>query len=501
MKLIKIVREKPLLIVLFAALVAAVAMLPIALSADKSAETAATLQKLEQLGEAFSAVAEQITPVVVSIRSEKAVGARALPRFEDPFGDAPFDEWFKDWPFRIPDLRDRFGARIPRRDNEPRYRERGLGSGIIIDAEGYILTNNHVVRDADKLTVVLSGNGRKEYDAKVVGTDPKSDLAVIKIDAKNLPVAKLGDSDAAKVGQWVVAIGAPFGLTHTVTAGIVSAKGRANVGVADYEDLIQTDAAINPGNSGGPLVNLRGEVVGVNTAISSRSGGFEGIGFAIPVNMAKKLLPTLKSGGKIARGYLGVMIQNATAELAERLGNKAEARGALVAELTPDAPASKAGIEAGDIIIKYNGKPVEDSNQLRIAISSSPPGTRMLLTVLRKGEEKDINVELGELPSEPPLAAFGQELPELGIAVQNLTPELARNLGAREDRGVVIASVEQGSSAHMAGLREGDVIVEVNRKRVASVEDFKAALAISPKSVLMRVKNADGTKFVVIRHG
>jgi serine protease Do len=375
-----------------------------------------------------------------------------------------------------------------------------LGSGIIVDADGYILTNYHVVRDADKLTVVLSGNGRKEYEAKLVGSDPKSDLAVVKINAKNLPTAQLGDSDAMKVGQWVVAIGAPFGLQHTVTAGIVSAKGRANVGVADYEDLLQTDAAINPGNSGGPLVNLRGEVIGVNTAITSRSGGFEGIGFAIPINMAKNLLPTLKAGGKITRGYLGVFIQDVTAELAEKFGNR-EAKGALVAELSPDSPASRAGIEIGDIIIKANGKPIEEANQLRIAVSSSQPGTKMSLTVLRKGEEKEIVVELGELLAEITASGGAVINQELGISVQTLTPDLARQFGVREDRGVVVTDVERGSSAHRAGVQVGDVIVEVNRKRVANAQEFQAALAVSPKSVLLLIKNNEGTKFVVIRHG
>jgi serine protease Do len=499
MKLSKLFRDKNVVLVALVALAIAVAIAPGWLFADKNAEQAAALKKLEELGDAFSAVAEQVTPVVVSIQTEKTVGAPSLPRFEDPFEDWPFRDWFKDWPFRSPDPRERFGLRIPR-DTEPRFRQRGLGSGIIVEPDGYILTNNHVVRDADKLTVVLSGNGRKEYDAKVVGADPKSDLAVVKIDAKNLPAAKLGNSDEMKVGQWVVAIGAPFGLAHTVTAGIVSAKGRANVGVADYEDLIQTDAAINPGNSGGPLVNLRGEVIGINTAISSHTGGFEGIGFAIPINMAKKLLPTLKTGGKIARGYLGVMIQEVTAELAEKFGNK-EGKGALVTELTPDGPASKAGIEVGDIIIRCNGKPVENANQLRIAVSSSKPGSKMLLTVWRKGEEKDINVELGELPAEIAMRSGGESAPDLGLTVQNLTPELARQFGVSEERGVLIVSVEPGSSAYLAGLRAGDVIVEVNRKRVRNVNDFKSALAMSPKSVLLLVKNNEGTKFVVIRLG
>jgi serine protease Do len=472
--------------------------LPLVLRAEKAASASAALKKLEDLSDGFMAVAEQVTPAVVSIRSERLVSVPNWQRFEDPFDDPIFREWFRDWPFRAPELRERFGMRLPRREVEPQLRQRGLGSGIIVDADGYILTNHHVVRDADKLIVVLAGNGRKEYEAKVVGSDPKSDLAVVKIDANNLPVAKLGDSDAMKVGQWVVAIGAPFGLKHTVTAGIVSAKGRANVGVADYEDLLQTDAAINPGNSGGPLVNLRGEVIGVNTAISSRSGGFEGIGFAIPINMAKQLLPTLKAGGKIARGYLGAFIQDATAELAEKFGNK-ETKGALVAELAPDAPASKAGVEVGDIIIRFNGKPVEDAHQLRIAVASAAPGSQATLVVLRKGEEKPIEVTLGELPVEVAAASGSVANTELGISVQTLTPELARNYGVREERGVVVTAVERGSSAHLAGVRDGDVIIEVNRKRITNTQEFQTAVAASPKSVLLLIKNNEGTKFVVIR--
>lgn len=481
-------------------LVFSVVALPLALRAEKTASASAALKKLEELSDGFMAVAEQVTPAVVSIRTEKMVSAPNWQRFEDPFDDPIFREWFRDWPFRAPDLRERFGLRIPRREWEPQFRQRGLGSGIIIEADGYILTNYHVVRDADKLTVVTRHNGRREFDAKVVGSDPKSDLAVIKIDAKDLPVAKLGDSDAMKVGQWVVAIGAPFGLQHTVTAGIVSAKGRANVGVADYEDLLQTDAAINPGNSGGPLVNLRGEVIGVNTAISSRSGGFEGIGFAIPINMAKHLLPALKSGSKVARGYLGVLIQDVTAELAEKFGNQ-ETKGALVVELTPESPASKAGIEVGDIIIQYNGKPVEDGNQLRMAVSSASPGSKATLTLLRKGERKELTVELGELPAELSAASGNITHPDLGISVQTLSPELARHFGVREERGVVVTAVAHGSSAHLAGVREGDVIVEVNRKRIANAQEFQAAVAASPKSVLLLIKNNDGTKFVVIRQG
>jgi serine protease Do len=424
---------------------------------------------------------------VVTVRSEKVMAAPRTPFFEDPFEDFP-------WPFRFgPDGGDQRGQR----NRPPQFRQRGLGSGIIIEPDGFILTNYHVVREANKLKVILSDDGRKEYDAKVIGSDPKTDLAVIKIEAKNLPYARLGDSDQLRVGEWVLAIGAPFGLSHTVTAGIISAKGRSGWRVSDYEDFIQTDAAINPGNSGGPLVNLRGEVVGINTAIASNTGGYEGIGFSIPSNMAKQLLPTLKTGGKVVRGYLGVVIQNVTGELAERFGLKSTA-GVLISEIKPDSAAARAGLEVGDVVVELNGKPIEDVNQLRNAVAASKPGTKVSLTVLRDGKEKEMPVQLGELPSEQ-VAEAGPASENLGVTVQTLTPQIARQLGYKDEQGAVITAVESGSAADVVGLREGDLIVEVNRKPVASAEDFRQAVAASPKNLLLLVKSKEGARFVVMK--
>jgi serine protease Do len=329
-------------------------------------------------------------------------------------------------------------------------------------------------------------------------------VAVIKIKGRvprDLPVASLGDSDTLKVGDWVLAIGAPFGLAQTVTAGIISAVGRANVGIADYEDFIQTDAAINPGNSGGPLVNMRGEVIGINTAIATPNGQFAGVGFAIPVNMAKTMMPTLMKGESVTRGFLGVIIQDISDELADQF-KLADAKGVLVAQVNKDSPAEKAGLKTGDVIIKYRGKSVADTRELRNAVAATAPGTKADLVVLRDGKEKTFTVTIGKLTPETMATAesgTGSVLEKFGLTVQPLTSELADEFGYKNEKGVLITDVDPDSPAGTANLQRGDLILEANRQSVTTVNDLRDALAKSGDTALLLVKRKDASLFVVLR--
>jgi serine protease Do len=443
------------------------------------------------LSKSFEAVAASVKPAVVSVYSEKTVKFRSWD-WGFPFGDDFFQRFF--------------GNEFPKRRGEPKQREyeipqRGEGSGMIVDKDGHILTNYHVVRNVDKIKVRLAD--KREFEAEIVGTDEKSDVAVIKIKGRvprNLPTVTLGNSDDLKVGDWVLAIGAPFGLAQTVTAGIISAVGRANVGVADYEDFIQTDAAINPGNSGGPLVNMRGEVIGINTAIATSIGQFAGVGFAIPVNMAKSMLPTLLKGESVTRGYLGVNIQDISDELADQF-KLSDTKGALVAQVNKDTPAEKAGLKAGDVIVKYQGKPVADTRELRNAVAATAPGTKAELTVIRDGYEKTLTVTVGKLTPEKLASADtgGSSLEKFGLTVQPLTPELAEQFGYKDDKGVLISEVASGSPAERANLQRGDLIVETNRQPVTSVDELRDALAKSEDSVLLLIKRKEASLFVVLR--
>jgi serine protease Do len=376
-------------------------------------------------------------------------------------------------------------------------RQQGLGSGFIIDQDGSILTNNHVVENAEKIVVKLATG--EEYQAKVIGRDAKTDIAIIKIDAKsNFPTAPLGDSDRLEVGEWVLAIGNPFGLDNTVTSGIVSAKGR-HLGSGPYDSFIQTDASINPGNSGGPLINLRGEVVGINSAIFTQSGGNIGIGFAIPINLVKELLPQLKGKGKVTRGFLGVQIQRVTPEIAESLGLEKN-RGALVASLSKDAPAEKAGVKVGDVIVEFDGKEIKDSNELPIIVARTPVGQKVRMKVLRDKKEVTLNITVGEL-KEAEVVASVKEKGELGLTLQNVTPQIAESLGLSRAEGLIISAVEPGSPAEEAGLRRGDLVLEVNRKPVRAVEDFRKAVAESPKDkgILFLVQRGDSNLFLALK--
>jgi serine protease Do len=448
---------------------------------------------LKQFSVAFEAAAAKVNPSVVPIFSEQVA------KVENPFGfpDDPFRQFFGDNFFR------RFFGQVPQ--GEQKETIHSLGSGVIVSADGYILTNNHVVKGADKLTVVLGD--KKKYTAKIIGTDPQTDVAVIKIDAKNLPKAVLGNSDEVRVGEWVIAVGNPFQLMHTVTAGIISAKGRSSVNLADYEDFIQTDASINPGNSGGALADLDGNVIGINTAILSPSGdgGNVGIGFAIPINMAKAVMNELITKGKVTRGYIGIVLQNVDENLAKALKLKST-EGVLVGDVTPGSPGDKAGIKRGDVIIKFEGTKIENSEQLRNLVAEREPGTSVGIILLRDGKETDVTVVLGERPKELASRGGKSEKPEertskkLGLSIQTLTPDIAKQFGYKNDHGVVVTDVVAGSPAEEAGIQRGDLIKEVNRSEIRSVEDFNRATEHlrSGDSIALLLRRGDNTFFVAI---
>jgi serine protease Do len=409
-----------------------------------------TLDLLSRASQAMVEVVEAIKPSVVNISTTRTVRRRGA-------GGVPFDD---------PMFRRFFGEDFARRFQEPEERDvTSLGSGVIVAEDGYIVTNNHVIRDADEIKVTLFD--KREFTGKVIGTDPKTDIAVIKIDATGLPALEWGDSDRLRVGETVIAVGIPFGLDHTVTSGIVSAKGRANVRIAEYEDFIQTDAAINPGNSGGPLVNVRGELVGINTAIFSVTGGYQGIGFAIPSNMAKLVLQSLITEGKVVRGWLGVTVQPITEELARQFG-LSEMEGILVSDVTEGGPAEAAGIKRGDVILKYDGKKAESPLALRNMVAATRPDTEVELLLAREGEKIALGVEIGELPSAAKEVSGGIDNALSGTHVQDITPEISRSLGLPERlKGVLVTDVEERN-----GLQRGDVIMEINRQKVTSVKEY-----------------------------
>lgn len=450
---------------------------------------------LRSLSKAFTQVAQDAMPAVVFIQVEKR-----LEGAQSPFGyNNPFDLFGEEFFERF------FGRRFPDQRREPQrqreYRQQGQGSGFIVSKDGYILTNHHVVGEADRITVTLADN--RELDAKLIGSDPKSDVAVIKIQGDDFPVLPVGDSERLAVGEWVIAIGNPFGLTHTMTVGVVSAKGRSRMGITDYEDFIQTDAAINPGNSGGPLLNLDGEVVGINTAIFSRSGGYMGIGFAIPIQMATQIQKQLIETGKVIRGYLGVSIQDLTQDLAKSFGMD-NTDGVLIAGVSPGTPAEEAGLKSGDVIVAFDGKDVSDTGQLRNLVAGTPVGTKVTVTVIRDKKRREITVKLSELPSHALASADDSEVFEqLGFTVQDLTEELADQLGYEGQEGVIITEVQPGSEADRVGLRRGTLIRQVNRRDVRNTEDFMQALRDSDpsKQVLLLAQDRRGTRFVVLELG
>ena len=435
---------------------------------------------------AFSEIVSAVSPAVVNISTTKVVRRDTLPFSEDPFFDL-----FK--PFHD------FG--LPKK-----WKEQSLGSGVIVSKDGYIITNNHVVEQSEDIRVTLFD--KRSFRGKIVGADPKTDIAVVKISADNLPTVPWGDSDKLPVGEFVLAIGNPFGLSHTVTMGIISAVGRANVGIADYEDFIQTDAAINPGNSGGPLVDVKGELIGINTAIFSRSGGYQGIGFAVPSNMARLVMDQLMKEGKIVRGWLGVTIQDITPELSQKFGLK-DSKGALVGDISKGSPAEKAGMMRGDVILEFNGKEVRSVGSLRNMVSQSKVGTQVKLKILRGGKEYQLTVAIAELPKEAagsptePSPENMQKNAFSGITVMDLTKEIARQLGlGANEKGVVVVKVEQGSGADDVGLKKGDVIQEIDKKKVAGLGDFNSITSsIEPGDTTLLFINRGGRRFYITIKG
>jgi serine protease Do len=434
--------------------------------------------QLAQASQTFVQLAKFASPAVVNIDVTKTVksGFRGMPRGQD--------DWFKF-----------FGPRMgPQKD----YKQRGMGSGFLIDDKGHIVTNNHVVADADLVKVKLADE--TVVTAEIVGTDPKTDLALIKIKDEDfkklgrLPTLPLGDSDALEVGEWVIAIGNPFGFDHTVTAGIVSAKSRALGG--SYDDFIQTDAAINPGNSGGPLINTKGEVIGINAMINA-SG--QGIGFAIPSNLAINIIGQLQASGTVTRGWLGVYIQEVTPELAEAFGLD-EASGALVAKVFDDSPAVEAGLHREDVILSFNGRKVEKSSELPVIVADTPVGSKVNVEIMRDGKRKTVKVAIGEMPSEQTEPAE-KERADFGLTVRNITPDIAQELGVDSGEGVLVTEVTMGSPAQEAGLHRYDVIIEVNRTRISTTETFYKQIenADPEKPILLLVKREDGTFFTAIK--
>jgi len=432
----------------------------------------------------FSGLADSVSPAVVNIRTEKTTKTGGFRHFSRrPFGrkNDPFEDFFDRF----------FGNEMPRE-----HKERSLGSGFLVDKDGYIVTNNHVVENADEIKVRLK-NGT-DFNARIIGRDPKTDLALIKIEHdQNLPFLSIGDSEKLKVGQWVVAIGSPFGLEQTVTAGIVSAKGRV-IGSGPYDDFIQTDASINPGNSGGPLLNMDGEVVGINTAIIS---GGQGIGFAIPANLAKGIISQLKKTGEVTRGFLGVSIQNISEELAEYYGIKG-GKGVIVAEVVPGAPADKAGLKVKDIILEVNGEKIEDNRRLSAMVAEIEVGKVVEIKVLRNGDTKTVNVEIGRMSDEGTASAPSKTDTEsdLGINVAELTPELARRLNINDKTGVVVMDVQTGSKGEEAGVMHGDIIKEINHKPIKNLTEYQEIIDDVDKgdSLQMFIKRSN-EGFIVIK--
>jgi serine protease Do len=435
-------------------------------------------KQIEEASRAFSEIVKAVSPAVVNISSTKIVKRQP----------SSFDEFF-DFFYPFPDGRSR------------KWKEQSLGSGVIVSSDGYIVTNNHVVEQASEIKVTLID--KKSFKAKLIGSDPKTDIAIIKIDAKELPVVPLADSEKLQVGEFVLAIGNPFGLSHTVTMGIISAVGRADVGIADYEDFIQTDAAINPGNSGGPLVNIKGEIIGINTAIFSKTGGYQGIGFAVPSNMVRAVKEQLTREGKVTRGWIGVTIQELTPDIAQKFGLK-YSQGVLVSDVIKGSPAYKAGIVRGDIIIEFGGKKVKDVGTLRNMVAQSKIGSRVEIKILRRDKEITVTATITELPADGSEIRPGSS-PNMdivqnalsGITVIDLNSNIAKQLGVdKDEKGVVIIKVEPGSSAGEAGIRKGDVIQEIDRQRISNLNEFnKVVSKIKPQDTVLLFINRSGRKF------
>ncbi|MEK6671222.1 MAG: DegQ family serine endoprotease [Nitrospirota bacterium] len=443
-------------------------------------------------GKNFVEIAKSVKPAVVNISA-----TRSGKSGENPHGSPLDDPFFRKF----------FGDEFFKRDGPQREpKERGQGSGVIVEANGLIITNNHVVNKADEIRVFLSD--KREFKGKLIGTDAKTDIAIVKIEATGLATVPWADSDQLEVGEYVLAVGSPFGLTQTVTMGIVSAVGRASMGIAEYEDFIQTDAAINPGNSGGALVNVRGELVGINTAIFSQSGGSMGIGFAVPSNLSRAIMDQLVRTGKVVRGWLGVAIQDLTPELATQFGIT-ETKGVLVSDVMDDSPAKKAGFERADVIIEYDGKSMDSPTHLRNAVAQTPIGKKVSVKLIRDKKPKTIEVAIVEQPKSlglPGVEESRESSVPTGllsdIEVRELNEELATRYGLKGvDRGVVVVRVKSGSTAEEMGVREGDIILEVNRKAVSSLKSYEQAASSLAKdqAVLLLLKRKGQAIYLTLR--
>ena len=468
---------------------------------DLLAQQGNGVESLRQTSKAFAEVARKVSPSVVLIQVERETEVAQISPFGDgqqwPFGDDLFKRFFGD---RFPDM-PRFNA--PGGKQQGRQRAVvGQGSGFVFAANNnktYILTNNHVIEGNDKISVkFLDG---REFEAKIKGTDPKSDIAVIEIEASGLPVVQIGDYSQLEVGEWVVAIGNPFGLSHTLTVGVVSAKGRTSLGINDYEDFIQTDAAINPGNSGGPLVNLDCEVIGMNTAIFSRSGGYLGIGFAIPINLVERIANQLIEKGEVVRGFLGIMIQPLTADLAKSFDLKND-KGILIAQVNKNSPADKAGLKAGDVIVSYQGRLVSEVGEFRNQVALAQPGSKVEFDIIRDGKQRTVSVKIEKL-TDNKLAeqesSQSQSSEKVGIKVQTITADLARQFEVKPGEGVIVTEIAPGSIAAMAGINRGSVILEVNRKTVNTAAEFNRAVKSSVNNkVLLLIRENDVSRYVVL---
>ena len=445
-----------------------------------AAAKAATLAALENRPPSFAAIAKRTTPVVVNIFTTSQRSGR-------PGSNDPLEEFFSRF----------FGDTQPR-ENGPR----SLGSGILISKDGEVLTNYHVVRNAETIKVKLAD--QTEYEARLIGKDDRTDLALVKIrrSGGDMPFARLGSSSQLEVGDWVMAIGNPFGLEHTVTAGIVSAKGRV-IGAGPYDNFIQTDASINPGNSGGPLINALGEVVGVNSAIFSQGGGNIGIGFAIPIDLAKKIADQLRKNGRVVRGWLGIRAQDVSPQLASSLNLIRPAVDmAVVTEVAENSPAAEAGVKSGDVILEFNGKPVPKSHEFPSVIADTPPGQKVSLKIIHEKKEQTIAVKIGELPEENDASQkLESRDPEIGVRVQRITPEAARRLGMSSTKGVLVMEVQPGSPAEQIGVEPADVIREVNQRPVNNVSDFERAVRQGRRGdrILLLVQRGDNTVFFALK--
>jgi len=470
-------------------------------SVHSVAQTTDDLEQMIRGSKTRAALVQNVQKAVVHIKVEKIVRSSDGRSFNNPM-DLYNDEFFRRF---FPELNPPKNNQQQREQPNREFRQKGMGSGSIIDSEGYILTNHHVVGEADRIIVVMHDG--EEKDAKLVGTDPESDIAVIKIEGDGLPVLPMGDSEKILVGEDVIAVGNPFGLIQTVTYGIVSAKGRSNMGINEYENFIQTDAAINPGNSGGPLVNLRGEIVGVNSAIFSQSGGYQGIGFAVPINMASKIMKDLIDKGSVSRGWLGVGIQDVSQDLAKAFKLK-NTKGSLITAVMEDTPAQRAGMLKGDVVVRINDKLIQNSNHLRNEIANAGAFTEIDLELIREGKSINIKLKLDERPQNvgrvkmtPQLTPAVEQVELLGMTVEALTDGNAEKLGVKSGSGVLISNIESGSPAEKAGLRTGMIIQEVERNAVNNIEIFKKIVneMDTAKGILLLVTTNGGSRYIFIQ--